>query len=175
VPEAARRAARKQTSSKSGDATRESARLQADVSMLESYVGYNLRRAAAKQRERFRSVFDRYDIRPAQLTVLAVILENTPVSQAALGKALEIKRANVVTLLDELEQRGLVLRKPADHDRRSHVLHLTAAGKTLTEKLLALHDKLEKDLAKSLGPKELSTLVDLLQRFRRVESAPKLR
>jgi DNA-binding MarR family transcriptional regulator len=146
----------------------------ADVSMLESFVGYNLRRAAAKQRERFQSVFAPYDIRPAQLTVLAVIRHNMPLKQTALGKALEIKRANVVTLLDELEGRGLVTRRPADQDRRSHMLQLTPAGKDLTDRLLALHAKLESDLAESLGRKELVTLVELLQAFRRLESEPRL-
>lgn len=142
--------------------------------MLESFVGYNLRRAAAKQRERFQSVFAPYDIRPTQLTALAVIRYNMPLKQAALGKALEIKRANVVTLLDELEGRGLVTRTPADQNRRSHMLRLTPAGKDLTDRLLALHAKLERDLAESLGRKELVTLVQLLQAFRRLESEPQL-
>jgi DNA-binding MarR family transcriptional regulator len=145
-----------------------------DSTLVESFVGYNLRRAAAKQRERFRSVFGPYDIRPVQLTVLALIRDSMPIKQAALGKALEVKRANIVTLLDELEGRGLVMRQPSDNDRRSHVLYLTPAGKTLTNKLLALHAKLEQDLARSLGKKELTQLVELLSAFRTLDSNPKL-
>jgi DNA-binding MarR family transcriptional regulator len=145
-----------------------------DSALVESFVGYNLRRAAAKQRERFRSVFDPYDIRPVQLTVLALIRDSMPIKQTALGKALEVKRANIVTLLDELEGRGLVMRRPSDNDRRSHVLYLTPAGKTLTDKLLALHAKLEQDLARSLGRKELTQLVELLGTFRALDSKPKL-
>lgn len=143
--------------------------------MIESFVGYNLRRAAAKQRERFRSVFGRYDIRPVQLTVLALIRESVHLKQAALGKALDMKRANVVTVLDGLTQRGLVARKLSDNDRRSYVLSLTPAGRKLTNELLSLHSKLERDLAKSFGQKELSKLVALLQAFRKLESEPELR
>lgn len=145
-----------------------------ELAKLESFVGYNLRRAAARQRERFRAVFDRYDIRPVQLTVLALIRDSTPLKQAELGKALEMKRANVVTVLDELQERGLITRELDENDRRSYVLYLTPAGKRLTTKLLSLHAKLEKDLARSFGHKELDKLVDLLQAFRKLNPEPRL-
>lgn len=145
-----------------------------DVSLLESLVGYNLRRAAAKQRERFRSVFGPYNIRPSQLTILTIIQQNSRLGQSALGKSLDLKRANVVTLLDELEDRGLVKRKVRTDDRRSYELHLTAAGNKLTTKLLRLHGKLENDLACALGRDELETLVRLLRKFRALESEPEL-
>lgn len=146
-----------------------------DASLLDSFVSYNLRRAAAKQRERFRSVFEAYDIRPVQLTALTLVLENMPLRQSALGKALEIKRANVVTLLDQLENRGLIARQSAANNRPSHVLYLTPPGKSLTTKLVSLHAKLEQDLAKALGKAELKTLVELLRTFRSVESKPRIR
>lgn len=147
---------------------------ESELAKLESFVGYNLRRAAARQRERFRSIFDRYEIRPVQLTVLALIRDSTPLRQSELGKSLEMKRANVVTILDELIQRGLVGRELADNDRRSYVLYLTPSGKRLTNKLLSLHEKLEQDLARSFGQKELSKLVELLRAFRRLDPNPRL-
>lgn len=162
------------TRSKSGVSWSDPGDVEADSTALECLVGYNLRRAAAKQRERFRSVFGPYDIRPVQLSVLTVIQNNMPVRQAALGKALDIKRANVVTLLAELEERGLVERRPSSNDRRSQVVYLTDAGQALTTELLALHAKLEADLAHELGQQELQRLVKLLRAFRRVESEPKL-
>jgi DNA-binding MarR family transcriptional regulator len=95
--------------------------------------------------------------------------------QAALGKALEIKRANVVTLLAELEQRGLIERRLSSTDRRSYVVELTEHGLELTRELLTLHAKLEADLARALGRTELKSLVTALRAFRGVDSKPKLR
>jgi len=43
-----------------------------------------------------------------QLSVLGLIFNNPRLKQADLGRALDIKRANVVTLLDELEDRKLI-------------------------------------------------------------------
>lgn len=145
-----------------------------DMSLIDSLVGYNLRRAAARQRERFRNVFSPYDIRPVQLTALTIILHNDRLGQSALGRALDVKRANVVKLLDELQERGLIERKPSTRDRRAYDVHLTRKGKKLTRELLAVHEKLEADLALSLGYNELEELVKLLRKFRAVDSEPDL-
>jgi DNA-binding MarR family transcriptional regulator len=166
---------RKRSSGIATDGGHSSAAVEATTSILNSFVGYNLRRAAAKQRERFRNVFEPYDIRPVQLSALMLLLDSMPMSQSDFGKALDIKRANVVTLLHQLENRGLVVRKPASEDRRAHMLFLTSSGKALATKLVALHDKLEQDLAHSLGKGQLTTLIELLRAFRAVDSRPKLR
>lgn len=146
-----------------------------DCQTLESFVGYNLRRAASVQSQRFKSAFGPHNIRPVQLSILTLILRNPDLKQSALGKALDIKRANVVTLLDELEQRDLVARRPADGDRRSHVLQLTPAGRKLTLKLLDLHTKLEENLVHGLGGKDArDRLLALLKVYRGLDSEPDL-
>ena len=142
------------------------------MSLIDSLVGYNLRRAAARQRERFRNVFSSYDIRPVQLTALTIILHNDRLGQSMLGKAMDMQRANVVKLLDELQERGLIERKPLIGDRRAYEVHLTGKGKKLTLELLAVHEKLEADLAESLGCDELKELVKLLRKFRKVAPEP---
>lgn len=146
-----------------------------DTSLIDSVIGYNLRRAAARQRERFRSVFEPFDIRPVQLTALSVIYFNDQISQVALGKALDMKRANVVKLLNELQERKLIERKTSTRDRRAYEVRLTNKGSKLTRELLALHEKLEANLALSLGHEDLRQLVKLLQKFRRVEPDPDLK
>jgi DNA-binding MarR family transcriptional regulator len=145
-----------------------------DMTLIDSLVGYNLRRAAARQRERFRNVFSPYDIRPVQLTALTIVLHNSSLGQSKLGKALNVKGANVVKLLDELQDRGLVERKPSSRDRRAYDVRLTPKGKKLTRELLAVHEKLEADLARSLGCEELKQLVKLLRQFQSVDPEPDL-
>jgi DNA-binding MarR family transcriptional regulator len=53
-------------------------------------------------------------------------------------------------------------------------VHLTPKGKKLTRELLAVHEKLEANLALSLGCEELKELVKLLRKFRTVDPAPDL-
>jgi DNA-binding MarR family transcriptional regulator len=109
-----------------------------------------------------------------QLTVLVLIRGNMPVRQSDLGRTLEMKRGNVVTLLDDLIRRGLVVRRPAEDDRRSNLLTLTARGISLTDELMTLHGKLEQDLAKNFGKPELVRLVELLHAFRNLDPEPRL-
>jgi len=172
---ARRRSSRKGSQTGAAAASEATAPDDVDTTLLDSVVGYNLRRAAARQRERFSSVFGPFDLRPVQLTALSLILHNEPIRQATLGNALEMKRANVVTLLDELQGRGLISRTPAPGDRRSYELRLTDEGRKFAKDMLSLHAKLEADLAQSLGQTELKQLVRLLTKFRRVSPTPDLR
>ena len=141
---------------------------------LDDLLGYNLRRAHGVQRQRFNSVFAPYRIRPVQLSILGLMYEAPKLKQAELGRALDIKRANVVTLLRELENRNLITRRRTRADRRSHVLHLTPAGKKLTQELLDLHARLEADLGERLGARDREQLLRLLKKFRRLQKAPYL-
>jgi len=127
------------------------------------------------QRERFRSVFARFNIRPVQLTALSVVYFNPRLSQAELGQTLDMKQANVVKLIDELQARELLERKLSSNDRRRYEIVLTRRGKQFTAKLLDIHGKLEADLARSFGQDELQQLISLLRRFRQVEAEPKIR
>ena len=131
-------------------------------------------RALGVQMQRFSAVFGSLDIRPVQFSILGLIYHNPEIRQSALGKALHIERANMVTLLAELEGRGLVMRRTAVTDRRSRVLHLTPAGRKLTMKLLALHERMERDLEARLGEKEREKLLGLLAAFRRMDPAPEV-
>jgi DNA-binding MarR family transcriptional regulator len=144
------------------------------MALLDSLVGYNLRRAAVRQRDRFRNTFAPYAIRPVQLTALTIIFHNQPIGQSTLGKVLGMKRANVVKVLDELEARDLIRRERSARDRRAYDVHLTGDGLAFTQQLLAVHEKLEADLARCYGQDELRQLVELLKRFRHVDTEPQI-
>jgi len=137
-------------------------------------MGYNLRRAHGVQKQRFSAVFGPVGIRPVTLTALGTIYENPGITQADLGKKLNIKRANMVPVMAELEGRGLIARRPSDNDRRAHLVALTPAGTKLTLKLLDMHRRLEDDLARELGQRERDQLLQLLKRFRKLATQPEL-
>lgn len=141
---------------------------------LEDLLGYNLRRAHGIQRARFASVFAPHRIRPVQLSILGLLHEQVKLKQSELTKTLDIKPANIVTLLNELEQRNLIVRRPTSTDRRSRALQLTSAGKKLTGELLALHASLERSLSAYLGDADRDELLRLLKKFRGAHTAPQI-
>lgn len=139
---------------------------------LDDLMGYNLRRAHGVQKQRFATVFEPLGIRPVTLSVLGTIYEKPSITQADLGKQLNIKRANMAPVMAELEGRGLITRRTCDSDRRAQVVALTPAGLKFTLQLLDLHRRLEDDLARALGRRERDQLLQLLKRFRKLATQP---
>jgi DNA-binding MarR family transcriptional regulator len=103
-------------------------------------------------------------LRPRHLIALKVLGDYGAMTQHALGEALSLDPSNVVGLLNELEERGLITRRRDPADRRRHIVSLSDQG----ENELALSDcqfrAIEDDLLRALTPEERATLYDLLVR-----------
>ena len=80
----------------------------------------------------------------------------------------------MVPLLTELGTRGLIARRPSASDGRVQLVTLTPAGKKLTAKLLEMHERLEADLVRTLGPRESEQLLHLLKKVRQISPEPEL-
>jgi len=73
---------------------------------------------------------------PAQCHVLHLIEPGRPLPMSRLADTLSCDASNVTGLVDRLESRGLVRRRPSPRDRRVKVLHLTPTGARLRARLL---------------------------------------
>ncbi len=132
---------------------------------LTEYVGYALRRAQMATVARFLGALKDVDLRPTQFAVLTVIKENPGVRQCEVCAALGIQKANFVPLLNELQRRGLAVRKAGISDRRSSALHLTLEGQALLQRALALHENYETGIEDRLGARGRDQLLELLNRL----------
>jgi DNA-binding MarR family transcriptional regulator len=103
-------------------------------------------------------------LRPRHLIALSVLAERGPLSQQALGEALTLDPSNVVGLLNELEQRGLIARQRDPADRRRHIVSVSAAGTSELASSDAAVSQVEDDLLAALSPAERAQLRDLLTR-----------
>ncbi|MBJ3786096.1 MarR family winged helix-turn-helix transcriptional regulator [Devosia sediminis] len=129
-------------------------------------VGYRLRRAQLSVFQKFLAFFDEFKLRPAEFSVLVLISDNPGRKQTEIAQVLGIKRANFVTLVHGLEQRGLVERVPSDHDRRANALHLTPAGTAFLGTAQSRHAELEDEIAARLGgPAARDQLLALLDQL----------
>jgi len=79
-----------------------------------------------------------FGINGRQCAVLAAIDQQTPSSQHEISERMRVDRTTMVTLVDELEAKGLAERRPDPRDRRKNVVALTEAGRrTLRDALEA--------------------------------------
>jgi DNA-binding MarR family transcriptional regulator len=136
-----------------------------DHGLLNSLIGYHLRRAQVAVFQHFGEMFKAIDLTPGQLGALALIAANPGLSQSALGTGLGVDRSTVVPLIDRLEARGLVVRAPSPRDRRSHALQLSPAGTALLEAAATRVREHEAAIALRLNEAERRTLIELLSRI----------
>jgi DNA-binding MarR family transcriptional regulator len=99
---------------------------------LENYPGYALRRASAVNMARLARRFATLKLRPAEASVLMVIEANPNITQAEIGKMLDIASANMAPLVSRLAGRKLVERQPIDG--RSYGLILSSYGRNIAAK-----------------------------------------
>jgi MarR family transcriptional regulator, organic hydroperoxide resistance regulator len=71
------------------------------------------------------------ELSPAQCHVLHLIEPERPIPMGRLAETLACDASNVTGLVDRLESRGLVRRRPSASDRRVKVLVLTPTGARL--------------------------------------------
>jgi DNA-binding MarR family transcriptional regulator len=88
------------------------------------------------QRANLPALAAQLELSPVQCHVLHLIDPRRPVSMGELADTLACDRSNVTGLVDRLEARGLVRRRPSDGDRRVKALVLTATGSRLRDLLL---------------------------------------
>lgn len=140
---------------------------------LDGTIGYDLRLAWQMQGQRYwNAIGSLFKIRPSQFMILKLVYLNASLRQSCLTQALVKKHANVVTALDELEERNLITRSPHARDKRVRVLNLTPDGEELTSKLLERYERLNEDLKQRFGARNLSQLAELLKKFRELNPEP---
>jgi DNA-binding MarR family transcriptional regulator len=113
----------------------------------------------------WRERLDPLGVDPQLVMVLRLVASDEGRSQQALGAALHIAASRMVGLIDDLEERGLVERRPNPDDRRARSLHVTPAGRKLLGRVAEVSKRHEEDLTRGLTPTERRRLLDLLGRM----------
>jgi DNA-binding MarR family transcriptional regulator len=81
-------------------------------------------------------------IKPPHLDILINLYRREGISQQELAHKLLVGRSNMSMLLPQLEKRGLIERRGDGKDKRVLRLFLTAEGKDVTEKAMAIQTQL---------------------------------
>jgi DNA-binding MarR family transcriptional regulator len=132
---------------------------------LSDSLGYRLRRAQLWVFKDINRRLARFDLSPAQFSVLAVVEANPGINQLAIASALDIERAGLGRLVDRLASQGLVTRTASLVHRRYYALHLTTAGAKLLERARPVIAQGEKALADKLGSTAHNSLLQALSIF----------
>ncbi|HSX06722.1 MAG TPA: MarR family transcriptional regulator [Candidatus Saccharimonadia bacterium] len=98
------------------------------------------------------------------ITSLCVFAQYGAVSQRQLADFVCVDPRNLVTVIDNLEQQGLLKRVPNPTDRRGYQMQITKKGKAIAERIQKLRTELEADMLVMLTAQEKTTLHGLLKK-----------
>ena len=127
------------------------------VAFMLSSLGYAVSR-------RFHQVLGPLELEPGEFALLRAVAASEGEPQNALAERLHISPSWMVAIVDDLEKRGLLERKPHARDRRVRNLHLTPAGRKLLRQAERKAQQFDLQVTEALSETELRQLLDLLQR-----------
>jgi DNA-binding MarR family transcriptional regulator len=104
-----------------------------------------------------------FDITPQMAQALRELPPSGSMTMKEFANVLWCDASNATGIVDRLEGRGLVERRPSDADRRVKCILLTAAGKRLRRKLEDRFSELPPAIA-ALSEADQQTLHDILDR-----------
>ncbi|BBZ73684.1 MarR family winged helix-turn-helix transcriptional regulator [Mycobacterium paraseoulense] len=118
-------------------------------------------RAAAVMSEALRPL----GIELRHFAVLLVLVNHGPTQQRALVEATGSDKAGMMRVVDDLERKGLAVRKSVPGDRRVRAVEITPKGIEVFDAAHKAAEPLAERLVSVLGPAEAEQLKDLLTRF----------
>ena len=129
-------------------------------------IHFLLAQLGAHAAEQFAARVAALGLTPPQAGLLRALAARPGLSQQALAQHLRTQPSRVVTLVDDLEGRGLVERRLDPRDRRLHALHLTPDGQELLRQIGQVAMQHEDAICAPLDHDERSQLRSLLERLR---------
>lgn len=108
----------------------------------------------------------------SQYLVVKVLAKRGPQMPVDLARYLDHNAGAMTRLIDHLEKKGYVQRKPHEVDRRALTIQLTAAGQALWQTISDYVERAQKLAMRDLDAKDRAKLLALLQRVRDALSTP---
>lgn len=100
------------------------------------FIGYHIKRAFNVVQADLNQTLKPLGLRMVTYSALVLIVDNPGLRQSQLAEALDVERANLVVIVDELEGRDLITRDREPTDRRAYALNPTPAGRRLYARAL---------------------------------------
>jgi DNA-binding MarR family transcriptional regulator len=122
-----------------------------EVRAHDDVLGYLLKHAHRALEQRTEAALADMGLTVRDLGVLRVIAGGEAESQQEVAAVLGIDPTSMVALLDALEHRGILARRPSERDRRRNVVELTGHGRDVFWQAEDRYAEAEKTFTSPLG------------------------
>ena len=117
-------------------------------------------------------ILDEHGLTMWAYVVLSALAEQDAPTQSALATAIGADKTRIIGVLDDLQARDLIARRPDPVDRRAYVLSLTATGRRLHGAAQTDIQRGEERWLRRLSPTERAAFLHALEVLSREPEAP---
>ena len=103
-----------------------------------------------------------FDLTPVQYAALVAIQTHPGIDATRLSAVIAFDRSTLGSVIERIEAKGLVERKPSPDDKRIKLLHLTRSGAALLREIVPAVDRAQARMLEPLKPADRKTLMALL-------------
>ena len=136
-----------------------------ELAGLDEIVGFHLRLAHGAVYRHFTETFTNLDLTQKQVSVLWLVADHPGIAQIELGTRLRMDRATTMTIINRLQDRGLMRRERSESDGRKQALYITSGGEQALDKAKACIAEHESWLKSRFSQAEVEKLVEMLSRI----------
>lgn len=129
---------------------------------LEESLGFILNKTNTKLKNQLFQRFKEDDITPEQWSVLTCLWQQEGISPKELADLIYKDKPNTNRILEKLQAKGLILRKPHPIDRRAYQIYLTERGWTIKDKLIAKVTQLQDEVTAGMEQAQVEEMKRLL-------------
>jgi MarR family transcriptional regulator for hemolysin len=130
------------------------------------YIGFLIADVARMMRSAFDRRVRRLGLTRSQWLVLSLLHRHPGVSQSELAEMLEVERATAGRMIDRLERKHWLVRRPDRDDRRINRLYLTEDAKGVQAEMGRIAAELLDDAMASLAEGEREALAEMMERMK---------
>jgi len=135
-------------------------------SVLDTTLGFHIARASVVAYEAFELHIGRpHGLRKVDFSLLMLLADHEHLAPKRLVTMLSLTAPKLSMVLDRMQARGLIERRPDPSDRRSVQVTLTEQGLQLAQALQPVARRMEQGLKKRLSAADHARLIELLRKL----------
>lgn len=132
---------------------------------MRNRVPFLLYKASQRSQSLANEMLSDLGLNARQTGILTMVTELEPMTQKSLADALAIDRTTMTSLLDDLEDKGYVMRRRHPADRRAFLVQPTESGRIAKAVAVGILDEQQRVFLAPLASAEREQLADLLKRL----------
>lgn len=128
-------------------------------------AGFLMGVTSRKMSQLFTQRLKPFDITPEQWSVLYCVRERGGMIQTEIARQACKDKPTTTRILDALEAKGWITKRPGRTDRRSFVVHASESGAELIARTESVERQCLEDATSGIGREEYNQLIRLLRRI----------